>query len=98
MALNGLIDVPWRSRYSLGTMKPSGETLHEDDASGEAWFQKGVSVLEEKKRDREFEELLKKQMAHPAVFEPANISTTKSPGSVSMRIKNSGNFPGNRAG
>ncbi len=69
--MDGLIDGRWRPRYSRGIMKPSGEALHEDDASGEVWFQKGVTVLEEKKREREFEELLKKQMAHPAAFEPA---------------------------
>jgi hypothetical protein len=52
-------------------MKALGEILPKDDASSEAWFQKGVSVLEGKKQEREFEERLKKQMAHPAVFEPA---------------------------
>lgn len=51
-------------------MKTSCETLHEDDASSEAWFQKGVTLLEDRKHDREFEEALKKRMAHPAVCEP----------------------------
>jgi hypothetical protein len=52
-------------------MKPSLEASHEDDASGEAWFQKGVTLLEERKHEREFEEALKKRMAHPALCEPA---------------------------
>ena len=52
-------------------MKAPGELPPENDASSEAWFQKGVSVLEDKKLEREFEERLKKQMAHPALFEPA---------------------------
>ena len=34
----------------------------------------------------------------PVVLEPAKMSTTRSPGSVSKRMKNSGNFAGKRAG
>ncbi|MBK8094413.1 MAG: hypothetical protein IPK32_21230 [Verrucomicrobiaceae bacterium] len=51
-------------------MKIPGETLQEDDASGEAWFRKGVTLLDGRKREREFEEVLKKRMEHPALYEP----------------------------
>ena len=34
----------------------------------------------------------------PVVFDPAKISSTKSPGSVRNRMKNSGSLAGNRAG
>ena len=52
-------------------MKTIGEPILEDDASGEAWFQRGVTLLEGRKQEREIEERLKKRMAHPVVFEPA---------------------------
>jgi hypothetical protein len=52
-------------------MQPSLEASHEDDASGEAWFQKGMTLLEERKREREFEEALKKRMEHSAFQEPS---------------------------
>lgn len=51
-------------------MKAPSESPPDNDANSEAWFQKGLSVLEIKKQEREFEERLKKEMAHPALFEP----------------------------
>lgn len=42
----------------------------ENDVSDEAWFQKGVTLLESRKQERELEELIKKRMEHPAICEP----------------------------
>lgn len=41
----------------------------EDDASGEAWFKKGVTLLEGRKQEREFEEKLRRRMAHSVMYE-----------------------------
>ena len=40
-----------------------------DDASGEAWFQKGVTLLEGRKLERELEEKLRRRMAHSVMHE-----------------------------
>lgn len=41
----------------------------EDDASGEAWFQKGVTLLEGRKLERELEEKYRRRMAHSVMHE-----------------------------
>ncbi len=41
-------------------MPTTAEPRLEDDASGEAWFQKGVTLLEGRKQEREFEEKLRR--------------------------------------
>lgn len=43
-------------------MPPPAEPKFEDDASGEAWFQKGVTLLEGRKQERETEERLRRAM------------------------------------
>lgn len=43
-------------------MPPSADPVLEDDASGEAWFQKGVTLLEGRKQEREIEEKLLRSM------------------------------------
>lgn len=43
-------------------MPPPADPVLEDDASGEAWFQKGVTLLEGRKQERETEEQLRKAM------------------------------------
>ena len=40
-----------------------------DDASGVAWFQKGATLLEGRKQDREFEEKLRRRMKHSVMQE-----------------------------
>lgn len=50
-------------------MPPSAEPRLEDDASGEAWFQKGVTLLEGRKQERETEEKLLKAMARSILQE-----------------------------
>lgn len=43
-------------------MPPPADSHLEGDASGEAWFQKGVTLLEGRKQEREIEEKLRKAM------------------------------------
>lgn len=50
-------------------MSTPSEPPFEDDASGEAWFQKGVALLEGRKQERELEEKLRRQMAHSVMYE-----------------------------
>lgn len=50
-------------------MMPNPESRGEDDASGEAWFQKGVTLLKGRKQEREFEEKLRRRMAHSVMYE-----------------------------
>ena len=50
-------------------MSTPSEPRLEDDASGEAWFQKGVTLLEGRKQEREIEEKLRRRMAHSVMYE-----------------------------
>ena len=50
-------------------MPASAEPRFEDDACGEAWFQKGVTLLEGRKQEREFEEKLRRRMKHSVMYE-----------------------------
>ncbi len=50
-------------------MPTPAEPRFEDDASGEAWFQKGVTLLEGRKQEREFEEKLRRRMKHSVMCE-----------------------------
>ena len=50
-------------------MSSPAEPRFEDDASGEAWFQKGVTLLEGRNHDRELEEKLRRRMTHSVMHE-----------------------------
>ncbi|HEY1051793.1 MAG TPA: hypothetical protein VGE39_18610 [Prosthecobacter sp.] len=50
-------------------MPPPAEPLLQDDASGEAWYQKGVTLLEGRKQERETEDKLRKAMARSVLQE-----------------------------
>lgn len=50
-------------------MPPSAEPLFQDDASGEAWLQKGAALLEGRKHEREIEEKLRKAMTRSVLLE-----------------------------
>ncbi len=50
-------------------MPTPAEPRFENDTSGEAWFQKGVTLLEGRKQEREFEEKLRRRMAHSVMHE-----------------------------
>lgn len=50
-------------------MHPPAESKFEDDASGEAWFQKGVTLLHGRNRERAEDELLRRAMARSILQE-----------------------------
>jgi|GEM_PF-3137033 len=50
-------------------MSTPAEPRFKDDASGEEWFQKGITLLEGRKQERELEEKLRRKMAHSVMYE-----------------------------
>jgi hypothetical protein len=50
-------------------MNQNSEPRFEDAASGEEWFQKGVTLLEGRKQERELEGKLRRKMAHSIMYE-----------------------------
>lgn len=50
-------------------MRPPAESLLQDEASGEAWYQKGVTLLEGRKQEREIEANLRKVMTRSVLLE-----------------------------
>ena len=50
-------------------MPASAKSRLENDACDEAWFQKGVALLEGRKQERELEEKLRRRMAHSVMYE-----------------------------
>jgi hypothetical protein len=52
-------------------MKTSRKQISEDDVSGEAWYQQGVTALERSREQRVFEAKLQKKLQHTAIYEPS---------------------------
>jgi len=67
-------------------MPTPAEPRFEDDASGEAWFQKGVTLLEGRKQEREFEEKLRRMSYHKQQKTGLSISRRLATGVYSVWV------------